>query len=232
MKPFLLILLFPAMSLAQPKVESKTYPWPQAISGHTTLLVNLDIRTSDSDGTHIPHPDQEELIIIKEGALVVTLGGQQERLGPGSIIYVMPGDDHVLAPISKTPCTYYVVKFKTDHVRESDKSSMSFAMDWNKLKYVPHDKGGRRDVCDKPTRLFERFEMHLTTLNPGLPSHDPHSHTPEEIILVKEGDVEMSLDDRKVKASTGDLIFIDSKIVHGLTNIGTTPATYYAFQWN
>lgn len=87
-------------------------------------------------------------------------------------------------------------------------------------------------MCDGRTGMFERFEMHVTTLNAGLQSHDPHSHTPEEIILLKEGDIEMTLGDQKVKASKGDLVLIDSKIMHGLTNIGTTPATYFAFQWN
>src|ERR1044071_4687065 len=227
MKRFLAIILLPAMSFAQ-KVESKTYTWPQAIPGRTTLLESLEIRTSDNDGVHTPHTGLEELIIIKEGTIVVTIEGIQRRLGPGSIIYVMPGDEHVLAPISKTPCAYYVMKFKPVRVHGSNKIPGSFTVDWDQMKFVPHDKGGRRDVCNQPTQLFERFEMHLTTLHPGLPSHDPHSHTPEEIILVKEGDVEMSLDDRKVKASTGDLIFIDSKILHGLTNVGTTSATYYA----
>ncbi|MEJ0033895.1 MAG: cupin domain-containing protein [Bacteroidota bacterium] len=116
---------------------------------------------------------------------------------------MLAGDEHLLAPISKTPCTYYVIKFKTAHQPEANNDPGSFTVDWNQLKFVPHDKGGRRDVVDKRTIMFERFEMHVTTLNPGLASHDPHSHTPEEIILIKEGNVEMNVGDKKVKASAG-----------------------------
>lgn len=231
MKVSLLFLLVPAMALAQPKLDSKTYPWPQNTNGRTTLLQNLEIRTSNNDGTHTPHLGQEELIIIREGALVVTMHDRQERLETGSIIYIMAGDQHVLAPISKTPCKYYVIKFGQAHLHTANEPG-SFTVDWNRVEFVPHEKGGRRNMCDGRTGMFERFEMHVTTLNAGLQSHDPHSHTPEEIILVKEGDIEMTLGDQKVKASKGDLVLIDSKIMHGLTNIGTTPATYFAFQWN
>ena len=250
MKVLLLLFLLPALALAQGKIESKAYNWNdsnpakeenrirrQYLDGKTTLLQNLEIHTSTVEAGEAPHPphthtDQEELVIIKEGTLKVTIQSSSKTLGPGSVVYVIPGEEHGFVNAGNTSCTYFIIKFKTGGIRSSGQSQTSFMMDWNEMKFIPHDKGGRRNVVDKATVLFERFEMHITTLNSGLTSHDPHTHTPEEIILIKEGNVEMNVGDKKESSSEGGLVFLDSKIPHNLTNIGKAPATYFAFQWN
>jgi (S)-ureidoglycine aminohydrolase len=247
MKLLSLLLLLPSLCFSQAKVESKAYNWTdfkpvkdenrirrQYLDGSTTLLQNLEIHTSTVEGGEAPHPahthaDQEELVIIKEGTLTATIGKESRVLGPGSIVYVLPGYEHGFVNAGNTPCTYFIIKMKTGLRKTEEKS---FMMDWNELKFVPHDKGGRRNVVDKPTRLFERFEMHITTLNEEMTSHPPHTHLAEEIILIKEGDVEMNVGDKKVRASEGGLVFLKSKIEHNLTNVGAKPATYFAFQWN
>jgi (S)-ureidoglycine aminohydrolase len=244
------VLLVPVLAMAQAKVESKAYNWNdleeikdenrmrrQFLDGTTTLLDNLEIHTSTVEGGEAPHPshthkDQEELVIIKEGTLTVTIGKDSRTLGAGSVIYVVPGDEHGFRNAAGAPCTYYIIKLRPRIPRKGDTPAASFMVDWNEMKFVPHDKGGRRNVVDKPTKLFERFEMHVTTLNPGLKSHEPHTHTPEEIILIVSGEVEMIVGEGKYKSYKGGLVFLDSKIPHNLTNIGTEPATYFAFQWN
>jgi (S)-ureidoglycine aminohydrolase len=249
-------LFIPVVSLAQDqqqKVASRAYNWDdlkevkdenrmrrQFVDGTTTLLANLEIHTSTVEGGEAPHPshthaDQEELVIIKDGTLTATIGTVSKTLGPGSVIYILPGDEHGFRNAANARCTYYIIKLKTPtplNAERGKKSGGSFMVDWNDMKFVPHDKGGRRNVLDRPTALFERFEMHITTLNAGLASHPPHTHTPEEIILIKSGDVEMIVGAGKYKSSDGGVIFLDSKISHNLTNVGTEPATYFAFQWN
>lgn len=243
-------LFIPFLSFAQGKVESKAYNPAdlkevkeenrmrrQFVDGSTTLLDNLEIHTSTVEGGEAPHPshshkDQEELIIIKEGTLTATIGSESRTLGPGSVIYVVPGIEHGFRNAASTPCTYYIIKFRPRTPRATDKPASSFMVDWNEMNFTAHDKGGRRNVVDKPTMLFDRFEMHITTLNAGLVSHPPHTHTPEEIILIKSGEVEMNVGTGRVKSSDGGLIFLDSKISHNLTNVGKEPATYFAFQWN
>jgi (S)-ureidoglycine aminohydrolase len=249
MKTIAFLLFIPTLSLAQGRVESKAYNWPdfepvkdenrirrQYLDGSTTLLDNLEIHTSTVDGGEAPHPphtheDQEELVIIKEGTLTATVGKESRVLGPGGVIYVLPGEEHGFVNAGKAPCTYFIIKLKDGSQLERSAEARSFMMDWSEMKFVPHDKGGRRNVVDGPTSMFTRFEMHITTLNPGLTSHAPHTHTPEEIILIKEGDVEMNVGEKKVKASQGGLVFLESGIEHNLTNIGGSPATYFAFQW-
>lgn len=249
MKIATLILFIPLIGFSQSKVESRAYNWSemdpvkdenrirrQYVDGSTTLLQNLEIHTSTVEGGEAPHPphthaDQEELVIIKEGALTATVGKESRVLGPGGVVYVLPGEEHGFVNAGTSPCTYFIIKLKSSLQSQRDPGAGSFMMDWNEMKFVPHDKGGRRNVIDRPTAMFKRFEMHITTLNPGLASHDPHTHTPEEIILIKEGDVEMNVGEKKVKASQGGMVFLGSGIKHNLTNVGGRPAIYYAFQW-
>lgn len=250
MKFLALFLFLPVLAFSQGKVESKAYNWNdlpptkdenrirrQYLDGRTTLIKNLEIHTSTVEAGEAPHPphthdDQEELVIVKEGSLKATIKDQSKVLGPGSVIYIMPREEHGFVNAGKTPCTYYIIKLKTGTILPSDKTPTSFMTDWNDMKFVPHDKGGRRNVVDKRTVLFERFEMHVTTLNAGLSSHDPHTHLAEEIILMKEGNAEMNVGERKVKVSEGGLVFLDSKISHNLTNADGKAVTYFAFQWN
>jgi (S)-ureidoglycine aminohydrolase len=240
----------PTLVEAQTKIDSKAYNWDdlreykdenrmrrQFVDGPTTLLDNLEIHTSRVEGGEAPHPshthkDQEELVIIKEGTLTATIGNNSKTLGPGGVVYVVPGDEHGFRNAGSTPCTYYIIKLRPKNPRKGGQAGTSFMMDWNEMKFVAHDKGGRRNVIDTPTTFFDRFEMHVTTLNAGLASHDPHTHMPEEIILIKSGKLEMKVGDGTVRSSDGGLVFLDSKISHNLTNVGTEPATYFAFQWN
>jgi (S)-ureidoglycine aminohydrolase len=110
-------------------------------------------------------------------------------------------------------------------------SENSFVKDWNKIEYKPHDRGGRRDFFELPTSMCKRFEMHVTSLNAGLKSHDPHTHRAEEIVLILEGKTEMQIENKFYKATEGDVIFLSSGSLHGIRNEGTTPCSYFAFQF-
>jgi (S)-ureidoglycine aminohydrolase len=73
--------------------------------------------------------------------------------------------------------------------------------------------------------------MHVSTLLEGLPSHAPHRHDAEEIILIIKGDTTMSIDKEDYAGSAGDLFFLPSQSLHGIRNSGQGPCEYFAFQW-
>jgi (S)-ureidoglycine aminohydrolase len=155
-------------------------------------------------------------------------------LGPGSVALFVPGEKHRLESGDKNPVTYYALKFKSklspDAVRGKNAGG-SFTVDRSAIPFKPHDKGGRRDFVERPTTMFERFEMHVTTLNAGLKSHEPHTHHAAEIVLLIRGDASMQIGDKFYKAGPGALIFLDSDVLHAIGNVGDTPCEYFAFQW-
>jgi len=104
-------------------------------------------------------------------------------------------------------------------------------VDWDALPPRTTPVGLSRGVFDNPTPTLEKFEMHITSLRPGMASHPVHHHPWEEMLLIKEGDVEVSINGIKHRAGPGYLIFFASHDPHNLTNVGTTLATYYVINF-
>lgn len=102
---------------------------------------------------------------------------------------------------------------------------------WDELKAVPTKNGVRRDVFDGPTTSLDKAHCHITTLNPGENSGVPRRHLQEEVIIVKEGTVEMHIDGRTQAAGPGSIFFLAANAVTALRNAGTTPATYIVFNY-
>ncbi len=103
-------------------------------------------------------------------------------------------------------------------------------VNWDTLTVQPTDRGEKRQLFDRPTALFGKFELHATTLNPGKVSHAPHTHRQEEIILLRKGDVEMQMEINSIPLRRGSGI---SKlgVLHALKNTGSGTCQYYALQW-
>lgn len=107
-----------------------------------------------------------------------------------------------------------------------EKTLTSAAYDWTKLEVVPNAKGSRRAVFDGPTTTLDKAHCHITTLNPGQNSGEPSLHHQEEVIIVKEGLVEASVDGKLTTVGPGSVFFMAANAVTRLRNAGDTPCTY------
>jgi quercetin dioxygenase-like cupin family protein len=103
--------------------------------------------------------------------------------------------------------------------------------EWNSIPVRTTDVGAIRNVVRGPTATLNELEMHVTTLNPGLASHPPHHHPNEELVIVREGTVEVLSGGTWKRAGPGSIIFNASNSEHALRNVGTTPATYHVINW-
>jgi XRE family transcriptional regulator, regulator of sulfur utilization len=103
--------------------------------------------------------------------------------------------------------------------------------DWTQLKDNPSNVGSVRSVVRQPTATLDELEMHITTLKPGLASHEPHKHPNEELIILREGTVETLSDGVWKRVGPGSIIFNASNSLHGLRNVGTAPAVYHVINW-
>ena len=146
----------------------------------------------------INHPpraynDAEELILIKEGNIQVTINDTTVVLGPASLYLSLPVTNRVLTHFDKA-VAYYVLTFK-GRTRQSSPRKARWWFFYKRLKDLAHktDKGESRQIFDRPSSMFERFDMHATNLNAGMISHPPHTHRAEEIILMIKGDVQMQI---------------------------------------
>jgi quercetin dioxygenase-like cupin family protein len=103
--------------------------------------------------------------------------------------------------------------------------------DWNAMEAKKTDVGELRSLIRTPTATLSELEMHITTLNPGLASHPPHHHPNEELVIIREGTVEVLSGGAWKKLGPGSIVFNASNSEHALKNVGTTPATYFVINW-
>lgn len=177
---------------------------------------------------------EEHLYIVRKGTLTVTLKDSTYSLVPGSVLVLMPGEMVFIQNKLPEPCSYYVLKLRSklpaDRNR-GEESGGSIVVDWTKVPFRSHGKGGVRNYFERPTAMGTRLEMHVTTLNAGLKSHDPHTHRAEELVIMIEGNTEMQIGEQFYKGKEGSVFFLGSNISHAIRNEGTTACTYFAFQF-
>lgn len=104
--------------------------------------------------------------------------------------------------------------------------------DWKNMKAVATPTGEVRSLYKGPTATLSELEMHVTKLNPGTTSHPPHHHVNEELVIIREGTVETLSGGKWVRLGPGSVIFNASDSLHGLRNVGTTPAVYHVINWS
>ncbi|MBZ5578053.1 MAG: cupin domain-containing protein [Acidobacteriia bacterium] len=95
-----------------------------------------------------------------------------------------------------------------------------------RIPYIGDSKKKGRLFFHGATHSGFRLEMHETILGPGEPTHAPHKHEHEEIVIVIEGTVETSLEGRKDLAEAGSVIYFGSNQMHSARNAGAIPCRY------
>jgi quercetin dioxygenase-like cupin family protein len=206
----------------------------------TATLAEFECHVSTlnpAQASHPPHTHpQEELIILREGTLDVQLNGTVTRVGPGSLFFFASNNPHAVQNHGEKPATYFVFNFSTAATAKlrgqapAPAAPPSAIYDWQQLAVIPTAKGERRDVCDRATATLANFECHVTTLKPGETPHAPHHHPDEEILLLKEGQLDVTIAGQTTRATPGSIVFVGVNDEHGWRNSGETMATYYVMR--
>lgn len=234
-----LIFILYSYSVYGQMIESKSYPGNTPgliLQGEAKPMKNLTLRMAilkpNEKSKKTKVKAGEYLILAKSGITSIISDKVSGELTPGSIAMITQGDRFRLFNPSSTEVSYYLMNYVAKDPMSGSDTASSFVRLWEDLSYRVHDRGGVRNYFNKRTSQSKRFEMHVTTLNAGLSSHDPHTHNAEEIVLIIDGNTEMLIGDKMYAAKTGELYFLGSNILHGIKNKGTKPATYFAYQWD
>jgi quercetin dioxygenase-like cupin family protein len=107
----------------------------------------------------------------------------------------------------------------------------STVYEWSTADTKPNDWGAVRQVMRTPTPTLDELEIHISTLAPGKSPHAPHQHEHEELLIVKEGTLETFQSGATRRVGPGGIIFQASNELHNVTNVGTSPATYFVIGW-
>ena len=108
----------------------------------------------------------------------------------------------------------------------------STAVTWEEIQAKGPAGSRARQVFKNPTATLDELELHVTTLPPGQDSHPPHKHPDEELIIIKQGTLEAMVNGETRRVGPGSVIFQAANQLHGIRNVGDTPAVYHVIRWN
>ncbi|MGP8247522.1 MAG: cupin domain-containing protein [Bryobacteraceae bacterium] len=90
----------------------------QFFDGKTDTGLAISLHETELPPGGAPHPAHrhahDEIILIREGTLQVTIAGQSKNLGAGSVAYMASGDPHGVRNAGKTTARYYVLALGSD----------------------------------------------------------------------------------------------------------------------
>jgi quercetin dioxygenase-like cupin family protein len=99
-----------------------------------------------------------------------------------------------------------------------------------KFEDLPVKQNGEnfgRSVFDGLNRSGVEIELHETALAPGLMSHPPHRHPHVEMVLLREGSVEVTIDGETTRLEPGGIAYFSSNCLHNAKNVGDKHAQYF-----
>ena len=94
------------------------------------------------------------------------------------------------------------------------------------LPVRPDGENCFRPVLEGVTGSGCQIEMHETDRAPGGMPHAAHHHTHEEIFLVREGTLEVTIARRGAQLGPGSVAYVAAGEEHGIRNAGSTHAQY------
>src|ERR1700722_7595921 len=190
----LLLSHTPAMAQSD-TLTAQVAPYPgetgQVLKGSTHDLLLLDVRTLTIKSAIMlsGKPDTtDDLLIVKEGELDLTITDSSTSLGPGSVALIPAG---ILYSLEAKQSTYYRFRFRSRHLPVLlTTGQRPFFLSWASMPVQQTAKGETRQIFSLPTPWLSRIDLHATTLNPGEVSHPPHTPRAEEIILMRTAHVQ------------------------------------------
>jgi quercetin dioxygenase-like cupin family protein len=72
--------------------------------------------------------------------------------------------------------------------------------------------------------------MHESKLEAGAMPHPPHHHKHEEMFMLREGTLEVTISGKALLGGPGDAVFVGSNEEHGVRNVGKIAAQYFVLE--
>ncbi len=217
----------------------------------TATIEKLEIHNSTlnpGQTSHAPHRHgNEEFIVLKEGKLEVGLGGvtpdvrRTETVGPGAVFFFAANQYHNVENKGDQPATYLVFNLHTATTPATPRDpAPSSPVPAGKLNSVIFDReksvakqtktGSRRDIFNGPTTTAENFECAVITLNAGQADDSPTKRPEEQLLAVKDGLLDVTINGQTSRGTPGTIFFIASGDTHTVKNPTDKPVSYHLFR--
>ena len=98
---------------------------------------------------------------------------------------------------------------------------------FNDLPVTTNGQNRQRPMFTGKTHTGFKLESHQSEIAPGEVNHPPHQHLREEMMLVREGTMELTIAGNPMTLGPGDVGYIGSNELHNAKNVGSTRAHYF-----
>lgn len=98
---------------------------------------------------------------------------------------------------------------------------------YDELAVTTNGQNRQRRMFTAKTHTGFKIESHQSDIAPGEVNHPPHQHLREEMMLIREGVMELTIAGKAYRLGPGDVGVIGSNELHNAKNIGTSRATYF-----
>jgi XRE family transcriptional regulator, regulator of sulfur utilization len=98
---------------------------------------------------------------------------------------------------------------------------------YDELPVTTNGQNRQRRMFTAKTHTGFKIESHQSDIAPGEVNHPPHRHLREEMMLIREGVMELTIAGTPYRLGPGDVGVIGSNELHNAKNVGTGRAVYF-----
>ena len=84
-----------------------------------------------------------------------------------------------------------------------------------------------RQIFNGKTHTSYTVDLHHTDLAAGAAPHPPHQHAHEEVLLIRQGTLDVTIGDAAQVLGPGSVVYFASNQKHGWRNPGPAVAQYF-----
>jgi mannose-6-phosphate isomerase-like protein (cupin superfamily) len=107
---------------------------------------------------------------------------------------------------------------------------LSKVYNFESLPLQASERNAFRPVFAGKTHEGFRVALHESDLAPGAMPHPPHRHAHEEVFLIREGSLQVTIGGRSSNLGPGSVAYVASSEEHGIRNVGYTHAQYFVLE--
>ncbi len=103
----------------------------------------------------------------------------------------------------------------------------SKAYKYEDLAVKVNGENNSRAVFDGKNHSGFGVELHMTELGPGMSPHAPHHHVNEEALMLRTGQLDVTIKGQTTRVTAGSVVYVNSNEEHGWKNPGPERAQYF-----
>ena len=98
---------------------------------------------------------------------------------------------------------------------------------YDEMAVKQNGENNQRAVFDGKNHSGFGVELHITELGPGKAPHAPHRHMNEEALMLRSGQLDVTIEGLTTRVPAGSVVYVNSNEMHGWVNPGPEKAQYF-----